>query len=75
MKATKATKSMKQIRTERTEKVRKAISKLGNTTNRELVKKTGLNIFIVNGIISGLIHTDGLQATWDSSLKVLKVSF
>lgn len=68
-------KSMKQIRMERTEKVRKAISKLGNTTNRELVKKTGLNIFIVNGIISGLIYTDGLQATWDSSLKVLKVSF
>lgn len=67
-------KSMKQIRIERTETVRKAIQKLGKTTNKELVQKTGLNIFIVNGVLSGLIYTDGLQVQRDFSNKVSLVS-
>ena len=74
MKATEITKSMKQIRIERTEKVRKVIQKLGKTTNKELVQKTGLNIFIINGILSGLIFTDGVQVTRDSSAKVSVVA-
>jgi len=55
-------KSMKQIRAERSAQILNLIKKMKKTTNRELVEKSGLNIFIVNGVISGLIFNSGVKS-------------
>lgn len=55
-------KSIKQVRAERSAQILNLIKQSGKTTNHELVQKSGLNIFIVNGVISGLIFNSGVKS-------------
>ena len=55
-------KSIKQIRAERSAQILNMIKKMKKTTNRELAQKSGLNIFIVNGVISGLIFNSNVKS-------------
>jgi hypothetical protein len=54
-------KTMKQIRQERTELILNLITVEKSITNAELVVLSGLNIFIVNGVIGGLMLSHELQ--------------
>lgn len=55
-------KSIKQVRAERSAQILQLIKRKSPCTNKDLARLSGLNIFIVNGVISGLIFNSNVKS-------------